>query len=198
MKFSETKYSQWEPNVILVDADWLDRMVFDLIVNFEPLLKRRLPKVALDRWVDYLSLDGGLRPGDNKVQVLLIYSSTKKVLNNCMPASLADDLNGKAFKDNLGEFLFSSFPVEENVVTRENLFVQSAEALLNAAQVKRLMLIPDLEAYGTSLRRAIAQNEEKNTTLFTTQPVTGFHCKQEILTYSLLATLGIRSEELPK
>lgn len=189
---------EWEENVILVDADWLDRLVFDVTVNFERMLERAIPKADLARWVDYLSLDGGLRPGDNKTQVLLIHSSSKKNLSNCLPSSFSDELNGKAFNDNLGEFLFSSFPVEEQMVSKGDLFIQSMEALLGAEQIKRLLIVPDMDAYGLDLRDSLRKIEAhgKEVTLFSLEPVAGFRCQQEMLTYSVLATLGISSDEL--
>jgi hypothetical protein len=39
-------------------------------------------------------------------------------------------------------------------------------------------------------------DEEKRVTLFAMQPLTGGNYRQEILGYSLMAALGIRSEEI--
>ena len=44
MKTTNDKFSTaWAPNVILVDADFLDNVAFDFTVNFERMLERRLP-----------------------------------------------------------------------------------------------------------------------------------------------------------
>ncbi len=190
--------TSWEENVILVDIDWLDRFVFDITVNFERMLERAIPKAALDRWVDYLSLDGGLRPGNNKIQVILLYDSGNTSLKNCIPQSIPEDLDGKAFNDNLGEFLFSAIPVEKKLVSKGDLFVQSMEALFSAPNVKRIMLVPDWENYGNIVRDSINQTDlrKKDITLFAPEPLPGIRCIQEILTYSILATLGIKSDEL--
>ena len=51
------------PHVILIDAEYLDRVAFDLTVNFETMLGRRLPKADRARWLDCIALDGGLREG---------------------------------------------------------------------------------------------------------------------------------------
>ena len=187
----------WEENVILADADWMDRFVFELTVNFERMLERALPKAQLAQWMDYLALDGGLRPGNNKVQVLLIHSAGKKTLKNCIPSSLTDDLDGKAFSDNLGEFQFSAFPVETELVDKGQFFAESLKALAEAPSVKRLLVVPDVERYGQELKDTLRKAQDKNITLFATEPVANYHCKQEILTYSAMATLGIRGEELP-
>ena len=190
--------STWEENVILVDADWLDRFVFEVTVNFERMLERAIPKVALDRWVDYLSLDGGVRPGNNKIQVILLYDSENVVLKNCAPQSLTEELNGKAFRDNLGEFLFSTVSVEINFVTKAELFVQSMMALYSEDSIKRLMLVPNMDEYGTIIRDNLREIDcrKKEITLFATEPQQGLRCPQEILTYSIMAALGISGDEL--
>ncbi|MFR1987563.1 MAG: DUF6621 family protein [Prevotellamassilia sp.] len=57
---------QWAPSVILVDADYLDRVAFDLTVNFERMIGRRIPQADLCHWIDCIALDGGLRPASMK------------------------------------------------------------------------------------------------------------------------------------
>ena len=190
--------STWEENVMLVDADWLDKFVFEVTVNFERMLERAMPKVALDRWVDYLSLDGGVRPGNNKIQVILLYNSENETLKNCTPQSLSEELNGKAFRDNLGEFVFSTVPVESALVTKAELFVQSMIALYSEDSIKRLMLVPNMEEYGSIVRDNLKEIDcrKKEITVFATNPQQGLRCPQEILTYSIMAALGISGDEL--
>ena len=53
---------KWCENVILVDADYVDKVAFDLIVNFERMLGRRIPQGDMARWLECVALDGGLRP----------------------------------------------------------------------------------------------------------------------------------------
>ena len=57
---------KWSENVIIVDADYVDKVVFDLTVNFERMLGRRVPKADMARWVECVALDGGLREGDHE------------------------------------------------------------------------------------------------------------------------------------
>lgn len=187
----------WEENVILCDAQWLDSVVFNLIVNFERMLERPIPKADLTKWVDYLSLDGGLRPGNNKVQVLLVHDEDKRRFQNCVPENFEDDLDGKAFSDNLGEFQFASLPVQSRLTSRQELFMESAATLLQTKEVKRIMFVPDMDLYGEAVGKLIHEVKDKDALLFTPEPKPLLRCPQEILTYSLVATLGIRSEELP-
>lgn len=187
---------QWAKNVILADADYLDALVFDVSVQLERMLERPLPKLDLARWADYVALDGGLRPGDNQVQLLLIHSKKKNILKNVLPANLTTEIDGQAFRDNLGEFSLSAFPVEETMVTPGQLFAQSVEALLAGERVERLMLVGDVAAYGDELAAVLKDTGQKQVTVFTLQTVSGMHCPQEMLTYSLLAALGVSSDEV--
>lgn len=187
--------SKWDENVILVDADYLDGVAFDLIVNFERMINRRIPPADLCHWLDCIVLDGGLRPGDNAVQAVFLHDRTRPKFTNFRPSDFSSELDGKAFKDNLGEFSLLSFPVEE-VVSRADFFLQSLENVLASAEVKRVMVIADLESYGDRVKRLAAQSEGKDITLFAMQPVTGRGFSQEILGYSLMSALGIRGEEI--
>ena len=95
---------------ILVDADYLDRTAFEITVNFERMLERRVQKLDLSRWTDYVSLDAGLQPNDSQtVQVVFIYSAGKKELKNCLPANLDTELNATAIEPNIAEFLLPTY-----------------------------------------------------------------------------------------
>ena len=195
---SPLESTRWEENIILADATWMDDFVFDVTVNFERMLERPLPKASIDRWTDFLSLDGGLRPGNNKTQVILLHQAERHQLNNWIPADITNELDGMAFKDNLGEFSFFTLPVEEDLVDAGNMYAQCMEALLSSPKVKRLMLVPRLDHYGHLVKTYMnnIQWDGKDVTLFTTEPVAGFKCRQEILSYSIMATLGIEAKEL--
>ena len=53
--------NEWTENVILADGDYIDRVAFNLIVNFERMLGRRIPQADTARWAECIALDGGLR-----------------------------------------------------------------------------------------------------------------------------------------
>ena len=42
--------NKWTENIILADGDYIDRVAFDLTVNFERMLGRRIPAADLARW----------------------------------------------------------------------------------------------------------------------------------------------------
>lgn len=190
--------ANWSENVIIVDADYVDRVAFDLIVNFERMIGRRIPKADLAKWIDCVALDGGLREGEHDTQVVLIHDKKQAALDNFMPANYDDELNGKAFKDHLGEFTVSSFPVE-NVTTASDFFLDTVAMVCAQKEVKRVMIVPDAEnrALYADLRHTLQRvDDEKRITVFAMQPMEGGNFRQEILGYSLMNALGIRAEEL--
>ena len=81
--------TKWSEHVILVQADYVDRVAFDLSVNYERMLGRRIPKADLAHWLVCAALDGGVTPGANEIQVVLIHSKEKKQLDNFLPASFS-------------------------------------------------------------------------------------------------------------
>ncbi len=186
-------------NVILADGDYVDKVAFDLTVNFERMIGRRIPKADTARWIDCVALDGGLREGDNKTQVIIIHDKSRLAMENFVPGVYADELDGKAFSDNLGEFLISSLPIENDVTTAEDMFIEALEVICNNKNVKRIMVIPDAEKIYSKVRetlRLYLDDENKRATVFAMQPMHGGNFRQEILGYSLMQALGIKSSEL--
>lgn len=190
--------ANWSENVIIVDADYVDRVAFDLIVNFERMIGRRIHKADLAKWIDCVALDGGLREGEHDTQVVLIHDKKQAALDNFVPANYDEELNGKAFKDHLGEFTVSSFPVED-ITTATDFFLDTVAMVCAQKEVKRVMIIPDAEnrALYADLRHTLqCVDDEKRITVFAMQPMEGGNFRQEILGYSLMNALGIRAEEL--
>ena len=184
---------KWSKNVILVDADYVDKVAFDLIVNFERMIGRRIPQADMAKWLECVALDGGLREGSNETQVVLLHS--KKMMENFLPG-VFDELDGKAFNGQLGEFLISCVPVEE-LTTMDDLFIDSMQIIANAAEVSRLIIVPDAEHIYNKVREGLKDTDpDKHITVLSMQPMQGGQFRQEILGYSLMAALGIRSAEL--
>ena len=183
-------------NVIIVDADYVDKVAFNLIVNFERMLERRISKADLACWIDCIALDGGMRPGNSSTQVVLVHDKENSELKNFVPAHYADELEGKAFSDNLGEFVISA-PAVEDITTKEQLLTDTLRLFCAEKGVRRIMVVPSEDSYDAlrmQLRRLDA--DEKRITLFSMQPRPGGSFLQEILGFSLLSALGIRSEEI--
>lgn len=202
MDIQQFNNTNWSRNIILVDGDYIDSVAFNLSVNFERMLGRRIPKADLARWIDCVALDGGMRESrdsEGETQVIFIHSKEKAALENFAPGDYEADLNAKAFKDRLGEFVLSSYPVEE-VVKHDDFFLDILKTVVNHKDVHRVMAIPNAEhpALWDALRHALrdVDDEEKRVTLFAMQPLEGGNFKQEILGYSLMNALGIKGNEL--
>lgn len=188
---------RWSENVILVDADYVDKVAFNLIVNFERMLGRRIPQADIARWIDCIALDGGVREGDHETQVVLLHSAEKQMMENFNPGIFAD-LSGKAFKDNLGEFLVNAYPTED-IVSSDQQFCDMLQLVCSQKDVKRVIVIPNSEQeyIYNKVRVTLKQvDDEKRITLLAMQPMPNWNFRQVILGYSLLAALGISSDEI--
>ena len=190
--------AKWSENVILVDADYVDQVAFNLIVNFERMLGRRIPQADMAKWIDCVALDGGIREGEHETLVVLIHRKDKTKLENFTPGDYEKELNGQAFKDHLGEFSISAYPIED-IAGGEDYFTDALQMITAQKEVKRVMVIPNAESsyIYNKVREALNRlDDEKRITVFAMQPMPGGNFRQEILGYSLLAALGITSEEI--
>ena len=195
---NETTQTPWSENLIIADADYIDQVAFNLIVNFERMIGRHIPQADLARWIDCIALDGGLREGENRTQVVLIHNRDSKALDNFVPADYEQELRGKAFKDHLGEFVIDALPVEA-MVSKDDMLIDILQTACAQQEVRRVMLIPDAEKAGVydDVRQALRYvDDSKRITVFAMQPMEGGNFRQEILGYSLMHALGIRGEEI--
>ena len=120
-------------------------------------------------------------------------------MENFVPSDYEEELNGKAFKDNLGEFIVSSFPVED-VVDADGFFIDVLRTVCAQADVRRIMIIPDAEKEGMldDIRNTLhyLDDDDKRITVFSMQPIQGGNYRQEILGYSLMNALDIKADEI--
>ncbi len=196
MKNENDTSVSWSENIIIADADHLDRVAFNLTVNFERMLNRRIPKADLARWIDCAALDGGVREGDHHNHVIFIHSKAKKAFDNFTPSDFEQEINGKAFRDNLGEFTLSAIPIEEKV-GGERLLIDTVALICQQEGVRRVIVAADEDKEWNDLRHLLQKvDEEKRVTLLAMQPMPGGNFRQEILGYSLMSALGIRGDEL--
>ena len=188
-------------NIILADADYIDYVAFQLSVQFERMIGRRIPKADLSQWAVDIALDGGLRADGktHETQLILVHEKQNPKMDNFTPSIYDTELTGQAFKDDkLGEFLVNAYAVGD-VVSKDDYLLDTVNMVLGHEEVKRLMVIPNgeqgsiYEEVAGALRDA---PEDKHITLFAMQPMPGGNFRQEILGYSLMNALGIKSEEI--
>ena len=182
-------------NVIIVDADFVNQVAFDLIVNFERMIGRKIPNADMARWIDCVALDGGVREGQQQTQVVLIHSAKNERMEYFTPGNFSDELNGQAFSDNLGEFTINAY-TNEDIISKEDLLFDTLRLCCAASEVKRIMVVPDDEHYDLVRQTLRLASVDKVITVFAMQPMAGGPFRQEILGYSLMSALGIRAEEI--
>lgn len=191
---------KWSENIIIADGDYIDYVAFDLIVNFERMLNRKIPTANFSQWAVNIALDGKLKPGNNETQVVLLHDKEKAILENFTPSSYEADLNNKAFKDEfLGEFLVNSIVTGEENTSKEVVLSDLLQMLTTHEEVHRIMIIPNAEDTVTynEVKKILEKvdDDEKRITVFTMQPMVGGNFRQEILGYSLMNAMGINAEE---
>lgn len=187
--------TKWSENVILIDCDYADEVAFNLRTNYSRMLNRTVPQADLAQWLVCLSLDGGITPGANSIQVILVHSKDKKRLEHFIPSDYEKDIDGKAFTDNaMGEYILSALRIE-NLVSAEEFLFQAAETLVDAKEVKRLIFVADTAQYGDRFKTLWGKVEDKTITWLSMQPLSGKGFRSEILGYSLTNALGVRADE---
>lgn len=197
IKLSET--------VMIIDVAYLNFVINDLKKYFEPLLGRSLQTVDLALLTMYLAMDAGMKEGDNEVQILLVYDEHSVKLEHCLPSDLKNELDGVAFKSPLGEFCFMAVP-SESFVSRGELYLDLLQIVLNAAEVKKLVVIPFNEEYGEEVGNVLkefaagdagSKENVKDIVCFRMEePAVPAACHWEMLGYPLMSALGIKSEDL--
>lgn len=192
------------PNVLLIDAAYADGVTATLNGYFSKTLARPLPKADLAQWLVCLALDAGMQ-GD--VQCIFIHDRETKVLDLFAPGSFSQEIDGKAFaEEGLGEFAMACCPVER-ITTLTDLCAESLEAMFEAKEVKRIALVYDFDGTTAESRtltkritRLCAKHAEttdpKDVTLFTMNPLEDTETPQQVLGFSILAAMGVTSEEL--
>lgn len=183
-------------NVIIFDADYIDKLSFDLIVNFERMINRPLANADMARWIECVALDGGLREGDNHTLVVVLHNKQTKRLKNFVPSAISSELDGQAFKSHLGEFEFAAVPTED-VADMSMLAVDMVSHFCYEHKAHRIMVVTDMNDTIDELRTLLRNApDEKRITLFGMEPLPTGNYRTEILGYSLMNALGIKAEEI--
>lgn len=190
-------------NVIIVDADYIDDVAFNLTLNFERMLDRRIPAADFSQWIVNIALDGRMKPGNHETQVVVLHDKGKRQLDNYVPSSLGQELDKQAFKDEtLGEFIINTIATGGKVTEKDEVMLDFLKIVLSHKEVSRIMIVPNAEDGNiyNLLRNALrdVDDEEKHVTLFAMQPMEGGNFKQQILGYSIINAMGITSDEIEK
>lgn len=190
-------------NIIVADADYVDYVAFQLSVQFERIIGRRIPKADMSQWAVDIALDGGLRDDgkNHETQLVLVHEKANPQMENFRPSVYDTELNAQAFADErFGEFLVNSVAVGD-VVGKDDYILDTIRLVLGHEEVKRLMIIPNAEQgtlYDEVQSVLRSSDTEQRITVFAMQPMPGGNFRQEILGYSVMNALGIKADELNK
>ena len=128
------------------------------------------------------------------------YGTKKKELFHFLPAEFDKDLNDRAFKDNLGEFVYTSVPVENNAL-RGEMLTETISVFGIEDCVKSITVVADVEKYYKDIEKGITDYKKKKKENINFTAVT-MHVKQDwgenqvVLGFSIMHTLGITDEDL--
>ena len=210
--------TEWAENVILADADYIDGVAFNLTVNFERMLGRRVPQADMAQWAECVAMDGGVTPsnfperekgltdsagaansspsGRSGGIVVLVHECENTSLKNFTPGNYAEELDGKAVQSRVGELAFTAVQTED-MAPKEQLLKDLLQLICEQKTVKRLMVVVD-DAMVNMLRPILQRydSDDRRTTLLTMQPIAGGAYRHVLLGYSLMAALGISSREI--
>lgn len=203
MNLQDSQNIKMSENVIIVDADYIDDVAFNLTLNFERMLDRRIPAADFSQWIVNIALDGRMKPGNHETQVVVLHDKGKRQLDNYVPSSLGQELDKQAFKDEtLGEFIINTIATGGKVTEKDEVMLDFLKIVLSHKEVSRIMIVPNAEDGNiyNLLRNALkdVDDEEKHVTLFAMQPMEGGNFKQQILGYSIMNAMGITADEIEK
>ncbi|MDR0185496.1 MULTISPECIES: DUF6621 family protein [Prevotella] len=203
MNTQDTRRVKMSENVIIVDGDYIDNVAFNLTINFERMLNRKIPTADFSQWIVNIALDGHIKRGDNETQVVILHDKSKRKLDHFMPSTYETELDKQAFKDaSLGEFILNTIATGEDITNKSDVLLDFCNIVLSHKEMHRLLLIPNAEDADIVRRlRAMLKNvdeEEKHITLFAMEPLAGGNFKQQILGYSIMNAMGITADEIER
>ena len=166
--------------------------------HFGQIIGRELPKADLPIFLECVTMDAAIQPGDNVLQVLLVYDKQHAVMDAFNPSDLKKELNDVAFKSRLGEFQLNTFEPSD-MVDRESFFLEAVKLVADAKEVKQLIVIPSEIEYGEKLPTIFEKVDGKESIyVLGMNPLNSTSCKFQwgMLGYAVLHALGVRSDEL--
>lgn len=183
---------QFKETVMIVDANYLDRVGGDFRVGLKAEMGQEIPAADLAEWIVSAAMESGvLLTPKSETQVVFVCEKGHSALRHFVPMSLLTEVDGLAFRDEQhGEFLMSVVQ-DEHLYEGDPLLVQSVELLLASSVVKNLVIVPDAELASAVADMVGKASGSQQIKLLTIKPLEGVGCGQ--LGYPLLRALGINN-----
>lgn len=191
---NELKFAE---KVILIDASYINKVTADLSRHFGQVIGRELPKADLSIFLECVAMDAAIQPGENVLQVLLVYDKENTRMDAFNPGDLKKELNDVAFKSQLGEFQLNTFEPSD-MADREAFFLEAVKLVADAKEVKHLVVIPSETEYGDKLPEIFDKVDGKDSihVLGMNPPAPSDKFRWEMMGYAVLQALGVRSDEI--
>lgn len=191
---NELKFAE---KVILIDASYINKVTGDLSQHFGQMIGRELPKADLPIFLECVAMDAAIQPGENVLQVLLVYDKELTKMDAFNPGDLKKELNDVAFKGQLGEFQLNTFEPSD-MADREAFFLEAVKLVADAKEVKHLVIVPSEMEYGDKIPEILEKVDGKESIhvlgMNPLAPSKAF--SWEMMGYAVLQALGIRSDEI--
>ena len=191
---NELKFAE---KVILIDASYINKVTGDLSQHFGQMIGRELPKADLPIFLECVAMDAAIQPGENVLQVLLVYDKELTKMDAFNPGDLKKELNDVAFKSQLGEFQLNTFEPSD-MADREAFFLEALKLVADAKEVKHLVIVPSETEYGDKIPEILEKVDGKESIhvlgMNPLAPSKAF--SWEMMGYAVLQALGIRSDEI--
>ena len=191
---NELKFAE---KVILIDASYINKVTGDLSQHFSQMIGRELPKADLSIFLECVAMDAAIQPGENVLQVLLVYDKEHAKMDAFNPSDLKKELNDVAFKSQLGEFQLNTFEPSD-MADREAFFLEAVKLVADAKEVKHLVVVPSETEYGDKLPEIFEKVDGKESIhvlgMNPLAPSKAF--RWEMMGYAVLQALEIRSDEI--
>ena len=191
---NELKFAE---KVILIDASYINKVTGDLNQHFGQMIGRELPKADLPIFLECVAMDAAIQPGENVLQVLLVYDKELTKMDAFNPGDLKKELNDVAFKSQLGEFQLNTFEPSD-MADREAFFLEAVKLVADAKEVKHLVIVPSETEYGDKIPEILEKVDGKESIhvlgMNPLAPSKAF--SWEMMGYAVLQALGIRSDEI--
>ena len=191
---NELKFAE---KVIMIDASYINKVTGDLSQHFSQMIGRELPKADLSIFLECVAMDAAIQPGENVLQVLLVYDKEHAKMDAFNPSDLKKELNDVAFKSQLGEFQLNTFEPSD-MADRETFFLEAVKLVADAKEVKHLVVIPSETEYGDKLPEIFDKVDGKESIhVLGMNPLDASDkFRWEMMGYAVLQALGIRSDEI--
>ena len=191
---NELKFAE---KVILIDASYINKVTGDLSQHFGQMIGRELPKADLPIFLECVAMDAAIQPGENVLQVLLVYDKELTKMDAFNPGDLKKELNDVAFKSQLGEFQLNTFEPSD-MADREAFFLEAVKLVADAKEVKHLVIVPSETEYGDKIPEILEKVDGKESIhVLGVNPLAPSKAfSWEMMGYAVLQALGIRSDEI--